>query len=352
MGNIMRSFLFITLALAVAIVSTTICPHHATAQDDTTATTPYSVVTPEVDQAVARGLAFLASQQQPDGSSKSMGQGRSVAVPALTGLTFLASGSAPGQGPYGKNVSRCVEAVVSRSQPSGFITITEAGSYGPMYGHGFATLFLAEVYGMSPREDVRDALGRAVQLIVRVQNQEGGWRYRPEPRDADISVTVCQVMALRAASNAGIHVPPDCIDRSIAYLKRCQNADGGFRYMSQGGPSMFPRSAAALVGLYSAGIYDGPIIERGLDYVMRQIPDAKARRGDSHFLYGQYYAVQAMWHCGGERWQQWYPAIRDSLLATQADSGGWTDAIGPGYATAMATLVLQVPNDYLPIFQR
>jgi hypothetical protein len=331
-------------------------PRHAAAQEaiatTSAAASPYSVVTPEVDKAVARGLAFLANEQQADGSFKGMGRERSVAVPALTGLTFLASGSTPGQGPYSVNVSRCVDAVVSRSEPSGFITITEAGSYGPMYGHGFATLFLAEVYGASPRDDVRDALGRAVQLVVRVQNDEGGWRYRPEPRDADISVTVCIVMALRAASNAGIFVPPECIERSIAYIKRCQNADGGFRYMTQAGPSMFPRSAAALVGLYSAGIYEGPIIEHGLDYVMRHVPDADARRGDSHFLYGQYYAVQAMWHCGGERWQQWYPAIREQLLTTQGNDGSWTDAIGADYATAMATLVLQVPNDYLPIFQR
>ncbi|MEZ6073027.1 MAG: hypothetical protein R3C10_22875 [Pirellulales bacterium] len=122
--------------------------------------------------------------------------------------------------------------------------------------------------------------------------------------------------------------------------------------MTQAGPSMFPRSAAALVGLYSSGIYEGPIIDRGLDYVLRQLPDVNTRRGDSHFFYGQYYAVQAMWQCGGERWQTWYPAVRDQLLAMQTPNGSWIDAVGADYATAMATLVLQVPNDYLPIFQR
>ena len=73
-----------------------------------------------------------------------------------------------------------------------------------MYGHGFATLFLAEVYGMHPDPDLRQKLVKAVKLIINTQNDEGGWRYQPERREADISVTICQVMALRAARNAGI----------------------------------------------------------------------------------------------------------------------------------------------------
>ena len=83
-----------------------------------------------------------------------------------------------------------------------------------MYSHGFATLFLAECYGMSKRTELRDKLSLAVKLIVNSQNKEGGWRYYPKKEDADISVTVCQVMALRAAHNAGIHVPKETIDRA------------------------------------------------------------------------------------------------------------------------------------------
>lgn len=64
----------------------------------------------------------------------------------------------------------------------------------------------AEVYGMYPDSMVRDKLKAAVKLIVSTQNDEGGWRYEPKRQDADISVTICQVMALRAARNAGIDV--------------------------------------------------------------------------------------------------------------------------------------------------
>ena len=70
---------------------------------------------------------------------------------------------------------------------------------GVMYSHGFATVFLGEVYGMTGDEEVKEKLQRAVRLIHKTQNKEGGWRYNPVPFDADISVTICQVMGLRAA---------------------------------------------------------------------------------------------------------------------------------------------------------
>ena len=139
---------------------------------------------------------------------------------------------------------------------------------------------------MSPRPELREKLSKAVRLIVNSQNREGGWRYLPQRADADISVTVCQVMALRAARNAGINVPRDTIDRSIEYVKRCQNPDGGFMYTLQGGESAFARSAAALVALYSAGIYEGPVINKGLTYLTHFAPNRGVARQEPYYYYG------------------------------------------------------------------
>ena len=242
--------------------------------------------------------------------------------------------------------------LLDEAQPSGLFSVEGTVSRGPMYEHGFATLFLAEVYGMSPRDDLRDKLTRAVDLIVRTQNAEGGWRYQPRPEDADISVTVCQVMALRAARNAGLTVPTETIDRSIDYVKRCQNADGGFRYVPTPGESAFPRSAAGIVALYSAGIYEGAEISRGLTYLDQFRPRPERPWQDNYFFYGHYYAVQAMWQAGGEHWDKWYPAIRDVLIANQRPDGSWADPISQEYGTAMACIVLQMPDNSVPIFQR
>ncbi len=304
-------------------------------------------------KAIADGLSYLASRQNDDGSLGGTGNSRNVAVCGLTGMAFMSAGHMPGRGPYGKQVTRSVDYILANCNDSGFISAPGAATHGPMYGHGFATLFLAEVYGMSPNMGVRDKLASAVKLIVNTQNSEGGWRYQPQRREADLSVTICQVMALRAAKNAGIYVPPETIDRCTDYVKRCQNPDGGFMYMlSQPGTSAFPRSAAGIVSLYSAGIYDGPEIQKGLEYLGQFTPGSETRNRENHFFYGQYYGVQAMWHAGGEHWTSWYPAIQKMLLARQRDDHSWFDIICAEYGTAMACLILQMPNSHLPIFQK
>src|SRR5207245_2088641 len=126
------------------------------------------------------------------GSFGAGGYGRNVAVVSLGGMAFIASGSTPGRGPYGRHIDRCLDFILSHTEESGFINVEASASHGPMYGHGFATLFLAECYGMTQRPELREKLARAVELIVNTQNTEGGWRYQPVRNDADISVTVCQ----------------------------------------------------------------------------------------------------------------------------------------------------------------
>src|SRR5690606_37168691 len=174
----------------------------ALAADKSPERTAVELITPETDKAIARGLAALASRQADDGSFGSGGYSRNVAVCALAGMAFLAGGNTPDRGRYGLNVERSIDFILANMQESGFITVAGATSHGPMYGHGFATLFLAECYGMTTRRNLRESLSKAVNLIVNTQNSQGGWRYQPQRRDADISVTIAEVMALRAARNA------------------------------------------------------------------------------------------------------------------------------------------------------
>src|SRR5262249_35979737 len=149
---------------------------------------------------------------------------------------------------------------------------------------------------------LRGCLGRAVRLIINTQNDEGGWRYQPRRGDADLSVTICQIMALRAARNAGISVPIATRNRCVDYVKRCQDPNsGGFRYQAFGGAPGFARTAAGVVALNSAGIYlesqrDGEAVRRGLDYLSRQRPGGGGggilggAEFAMHYFYGHYYA--------------------------------------------------------------
>ena len=201
-----------------------------------------------------------------------------------------------------------------------------------MYSHGFGTLFLAEAYGMTHRPEIREKLQKAVRLIIDTQNTEGGWRYQPVRRDADLSVTICQINALRAARNAGLYVPKETVENCIRYVKQSQNPDGGFRYMLQGGASSFPRSAAGRRrALQRRRSTTRKEVEAGIAYLKQFMPEIKLGSRYSHYFYGHYYAAQAMWIRGGDDWTHWYPAIRDELVRRQSSD---RRATGP---TASAT---------------
>lgn len=336
-----------------------------TAQDDNTTT----LITPATQDAIDHGLGYLARMQNEDGSFGTGPHRGNIAITSLSGLAFMAGGHQPGRGRYGSVVRRAVENILSHEDGTqkGYLHNTRSNIHGPLYAHGFATLFLAEVHGMISQPELRDrvrgTLGRAVDLTIRCQNQQGGWRYRPFDGDADISATICQIMALRAARNAGITVPKEVADKCINYVKKCQDpGSGGFRYQPLGGPPGFARTAAGIVALYSAGIYEGKEIERALEYLMRFKPGGGGGGGgifgnienQVHYHYAHYYAAQATWIAGGRYWREWYPAVRDELLTVgRRNDGSWFNSqFDPHYCTAMSLIILQIPNRYLPILQR
>ena len=287
---------------------------------------------------IQESLRWLAQQQAADGSFGTGAYTGNVAVTSLAGLAFMSAGNQPGRGAFGANVTAAVRYILScesrDAQTPGFINSRRSASHGPMYGHGFATLFLAEVYGMvndsALRTELRGTLGRAIRLIISSQNQEGGWRYQPRPQDADLSVTICQIMALRAARNAGIAVPKSTADKCTDYVKKCQDASGGFRYQAGGGPPGFARTAAGVVALFSAGEYEGEAVDKGLNYLKNFRPAQAGgifNENMIHYHYGHYYAVQAMWIKGGQttggNWFPSYPRRAFRQPSAKTARGRW-----------------------------
>ena len=209
------------------------------------------------DKVVDKGLTALLKLQQGNGSFD-VGAG----ITSLCGMALLSGGHTPTRGAYQAASKKALDFVIaSQDKVSGYL----GADQGNMYSHGFATLYLAECYGMSPEPGLRRALEAAIDLIHRSQNSEGGWRYQPAPVDADISVTICQVMALRAAHNIGVGgtASQDAIARAITYVRRCANGDGSFSYQAGGGGGWgtngaegIPRCAAGTMSLIGSGITD------------------------------------------------------------------------------------------------
>ena len=106
--------------------------------------------------------------------------GKHVGITALGCLALMADGHVPGRGKYGHVVEKGLNFILNNAQETGLVA--KDTSHGPMYGHGFATLFLGEIYGMSPDPRVREALVKATRLIINSQNEEGGMAVSPGTR--------------------------------------------------------------------------------------------------------------------------------------------------------------------------
>ena len=303
-------------------------------------------VTPQLERAVVRGLDYLARTQKPDGSWPG-NFGQVSGVVGLAMMTYLAHGEVPDEGKYGQVIRRAVNYMVTTQQSNGLLSGRRG--HGPMYSHGFAALALAEVYGVINDKRVGPALKRAVGLIVRSQNALGGWRYNVNSTDADTTVSGAQMMALRAAANAGIEVPTTTIKRGVAFYKRCFCPGGGFGYTGPRGPND-PRAGIGLLVLSLSGAYRSPEAKATADWLL-------ARGGITqphYFYYGCYYCSQAMFQAGGKYWRHWNQTVTPTLISMQQPNGSWSgrSAGGVTCSTAFALLAIEVNYGLLPIYQR
>jgi hypothetical protein len=310
--------------------------------------------------------------QQTDGS---FGPSRSanLAITSLTLLAFMANGNTETRGRYSEQVRKGVKLLLRRTTmpstatdalPLGFIHVPR-DEHSRMHAHGYATLVLAHAYGMGDmrhRDEIRTRLTYAIRLIERCQDDSGGWYYDPKKQGHEGSVTVCMVQALRTARDAGVKVDAAVIRQAIRYLEKSQHPTGGFVYsLSHPDRHSYALTAAALSTLFGLGEYNRrPMIENGLRYMDKHFESSIGGR-DRWFFYGNFYAAQAMYQAAGTTWgepywRRWWPAMRNHLVKQQDPEGYWEhpagNLFGPAYATAFATLILSVPLEVLPLYQR
>jgi squalene cyclase len=315
------------------------------------------VVDAETEQVIAGALRWLTANQAPNGSwSAKGGRMRGEHPVAMTGyslIALMAAGNLPEEGEYAKEVDAGMRFLLDSMQPDGEFRDVEGARY--MYNHGVATIALSELYGQTQHPAMRPKLERAIRLILESQatqgEHSGGWRYQPRPGDADISITVLQVVALRSAKNAGFAVPQRTIDDAIAYVKRCQDpGSGGFSYQANRRDPGFARTAAAIYSLQVCGLYDDPMVAAGARYLTDN-----SNPNQQWWTYGCNYAGPAMYMIGGDTWRNWYDLQRAQYLKSVKRAGDqcwWEGEIGAVYCTAAYATILAMPWHYLPLYQR
>jgi prenyltransferase beta subunit len=306
----------------------------------------------DVKRSTLKAYEYLASRQNNDGSWGDPSYPNSTAITGFALLAFMSQGNLPTEGKYAREVAKGIRFLLAAQREDGYLVGARGGK---MYDHGMATLALSQAWGMTGDEDVKAALKKATNLIVKCQCKDnsinhGGWRYDPVPNGADISVTIMQVMALRGAKDSGIHVPDETMKRALSYINSCYDErTGGYCYMPRQGPG-FARTAAGICVLKLVGKYEEKI-DRSVEFLKQSMQNPR-----EHFWYGHYYACHAFHQVGGKDWEDYYKFIKKKFLEMQMPDGSWSrrdgQSAGPVYQTSIAIIALSVPANYLPIFQR
>jgi hypothetical protein len=334
--------------------------------------------TPEdkTDLAIRRGVSYLVSQQDKDGAIQTHYQwANRTAITALSLMSMASVGHQPTDDtPEGRCMKRGLAFVLKpeHQDVDGYFGGADGSR---MYGHGIITLMLAEMLGMGgdTAQDrlISERCKAAVTLILRSQSiakggsDEGGWRYTPDSFDSDLSASVWQVSALRAAKNAGIEVPKKAIDRAIEYIKgtyySARDASGkptdlksACAYGVNGRAPVFSTAAAGLLSLQMCGRYEGLEVTASADWLL----ETKLDPDGLWFYYGTYYYSQGMYQRGGRYWDVAKKNVEEALLPRQNSDGSWAAThhreaeAGNVYCTSMAILGLAVKYHFLPIYQR
>lgn len=355
-----------------------------------------AVLTPgeweKVDEAVKRGLEWLASQQGKDGSFPTVETGQ-PGVTSLCVLAFMSHGHLPGEGRYGDRLSRAVNFIQACQKQNGLIAqvfpdgpeisrlVSRDVGTTAAYNHAISSLTISEIYGMSPdirSDEMRELINRSLRATLTMQRwpkdqaeDRGGWRYVDEfdHWDSDVSLTGWNLMFLRSARNAGFNVPKKAIDDALAYIRRSYTKEYGvFEYIiSPADTRSRSMAGAGILALAHAGLHDAEEAQKSGAWLLQQDfsqyngIEAFDQPGYKHdrYHYAVFNSCQGMYQLGGEFWKKFYPPVVHTLLANQDPQGSWPadshmfdGQYGNAYTTALMLLSLGAPNQLLPIYQR
>jgi hypothetical protein len=258
----------------------------------------------------AAALKWLAGQQQADGSWKGATADETL---ELTGLAVLALGPSEQQGlPTRKGLA----FLRSRQRDSGAI------GGGSPESHAIATLALLEAAIRSKDAATIRAAEKGVALIAQ-QNQDGPWG------KGAVASWHYHVLRLAVASGDRALTPLLVRGRELLVARR-------------------PDQAADRCAIF----WTTPILDRGnvAAWTSEQspVPGTDPANYSKNDLWLAYFGSVLLRPAGGDAWTKWWSPLQAKLLRTQRPDGSWPKGFmagqGPVYVTALATIILEVPQ--------
>lgn len=311
------------------------------------------------DRAIRKALEWIRKQQKEDGR---LADDRNRTVMTSFGImAHLAAGITFDDPDHGAWLLKSLRFVLTMQDKSGYFGNRD---HSRMYGHGITTLMLAEALGMIRDEalekEVRDALIRAVAVTVEAAqikkdgNHAGGWRYKPDAKDSDMSLSGWQLMSLHAAQQVGIPVPEAVIARAVEYAKRMTHPDGYVGYQSRGQKKPALRGLGMLC--FAIGREED---DKVVDRIAERIRNDPIQWKGTSFFYRIYYDAVGMSRARPDLWDEYSPILVKVLVDHQKEDGSWgapphdnEAKHGAVYLTSMCVLALSVDRHVLPAYQR
>ena len=222
------------------------------------------------------------------------------------------------------------------------------------------------------------AARRYLAVLLRIQSPAGGWAYYDNPifsRRPTWDTSFCTALVLPALTDAlerGWLEDPAVIERARRYVRRCALPNGAYTYALTpipriGGGEHINRVKGSLSRIQvcnwglalsgdkritservRAGLNEFFEHHRFLDAArMRPIPhEAYYANAGYFYLFGHYYAAQAIQLLPVEERASWHERLRPHLMRTQRDDGYSLDFIDTSYervaCTAFVALALSL----------
>jgi len=321
----------------------------------------------KLEDAVTRGLAWLAKTQANDGGWGQDGgtdaapregvalehNGNDVANTAISALAFLRAGQSPTSGDYSRNLNRAIAFILAavESAPDEGLSITarsgtqiqrKLGRYVDTF---LATMVLTQVNKFMPDAEansrVFSALDKCLDKIEKNQQGDGSWN---TDGWAPLISTSLASRSLFMAQKSGMKVDGKVLDRVQNFTADNVSGDaaGSTAAGTKGGVGAFTgRGGGGIAGSAGVELYG---IAQAMEQLSRDpssraehkevLKAAVARLDDAQFVggYGSMGGEEfisylnlsdSLSRTGGEAWTKWNGGIQDRVRKLQNKDGTW-----------------------------
>ena len=287
--------------------------------------------TKEVSDAIEKGMEWLVSMQQEDGSwggndRDEQGNPKKTDASAMTGMAVICLLQNCDNDSFIRNNSALKKGIEYLKA----VPVSEVKSQPDSYSHPIYTRALIKAFAKLKIPELEELATKLVSTIVRGQNKNGGWAYsfgKGPLAHVDLSVTGWNVMALAEAQSVGLKVNglDVAIVQSMGYVKKCQDNTGRFAYqIGKGGKPSLTGMGVHCLHLGNHG--DSNEANKGLDWLFENLPS----ESDKINFYGLRHSSKACFSSTylGKRkyWMAFNQKVIKLLLELQRVDGSWKPA--------------------------